>query len=174
MTDKQDNIRKAALALFANEGISSTPTSKIAKMAGVSEGLIFRHYKSKQELLNTLIKEAEKRQNEVLGPILMETNPKKVIRKVIKMPFRITEENDKDLWKLQLKLKWQHEYNNQDKIKPLIDKLSAAFKELKYKDAKKEARLLNHIIEQLSSEILRGNMRQDNAFRDFLLLKYKV
>jgi AcrR family transcriptional regulator len=174
MTDKQDNIRKAALALFANEGISSTPTSKIAKMAGVSEGLIFRHYKSKQDLLNTLIKGAEKRQNEVLGPILMETNPKKVIRKVIKMPFRITEENDKDLWKLQLKLKWQQEYNNQDKIKPLIDKLSAAFKELKYKDAKKEARLLNHIIVQLSSEILRGNMRQDNAFRDFLLLKYKV
>jgi AcrR family transcriptional regulator len=174
MTKKQEHILEAALDLFANEGVSSTPTSKIAKQAGVSEGLIFRHYKNKQGLLNALIKEAEKRQGELIGPILLETNPKKVIRKVIKIPFRLTGQKEKNFWKLQLILKWQPEYNKPDKMKPLTDKLSGAFKELKYKDAKKEALLLNQIIEQVSTEILKGNMEQGETFRDFLLMKYKV
>lgn len=174
MTTKKENILDSALFFFANEGYASTSTNKIAKQAGVSEGLIFRHFKNKQGLLNALIKESDKRLGELLGPILLETNPKKVIRKVIKMPFRLTGEKEKNFWKLQLILKWQAEYNNPDKMKPLIDKISAAFKELKYKNAKKEALLLNHIIEHISIEILKGNMEQDDSFRDFLLMKYKV
>ena len=174
MITKKENILEAALDLFANEGYASTSTNKIAKQAGVSEGLIFRHFKNKQGLLNALIKESDKHLGELLIPILMETNPKKVIRKVIKMPFRLTDQKEKSFWKLQLILRWQPEYNKPDKMKPLIDKLSAAFKELKYKNAKKEALLLNHIIEHISIEILKGNMDQDDTFRDFLLKKYRV
>ena len=44
MTEKQENILKAALQLFAKEGFYATSTSKVAKLAGVSEGLIFRHF----------------------------------------------------------------------------------------------------------------------------------
>ena len=41
MTDKKEKILNAALELFANDGYNVTSTSKIAKTAGVSEGLIF-------------------------------------------------------------------------------------------------------------------------------------
>ena len=88
MTDKQERILDAALELFANEGYASTPTSKIAKKAGVSEGLIFRHYENKQGLLDALIGEAEVRLGKIFGPILFESDPKLVIRKTIELPFR--------------------------------------------------------------------------------------
>ena len=174
MTDKQERILDAALELFANEGFASTPTSKIAKKAGVSEGLIFRHYENKQGLLDALIREAEVRLGKIFGPILFESDPKLVIRKTIELPFRELDSREMDFWKLQFILKWQPEYNNPDKMKPLIDKLEAAFKELNYREPANEAALLNHIIESVSTEILKGNMDQSSSFMDFLLRRYEV
>ena len=59
MTDKQLNILKIALQLFANEGFHATSTSRIAKEAGVSEGLIFRHFINKEGLLRAILKQGE-------------------------------------------------------------------------------------------------------------------
>ena len=47
MTEKQEKIVQSALQLFAQEGYHATSTSKVAKHAGVSEGLIFRHFRNK-------------------------------------------------------------------------------------------------------------------------------
>jgi len=174
MTDKQERILNAALELFANEGYAATPTSKIAKKAGVSEGLIFRHYENKQGLLDALIGEAEVRLGKIFGPILFESDPKQVIRKTIELPFRGVDSKEVDFWKLQFILKWQPEYNNPDKMKPLIDKLKTAFEELEYSEPANEAELLNHIIESVSTEILKGNMDQTSSFMDFLLRRYGV
>ena len=174
MTDKQEKILDAALELFANEGYAATPTSKIAKKAGVSEGLIFRHFENKQGLLDALIKEAEVRLGEMFGPILFEPDPNLVIRRTIELPFREVVNKEIDFWKLQFILKWQPEYNNPDKMKPLIDKLTVAFTALKYDEPGNEAELLNHIIESVSAEILKGNMEQSSSFKDFLLRRYGV
>ncbi len=51
MTEKQRNILKASIKLFATKGFHATSTSEIAKEAGVAEGTIFRHYKSKKDIL---------------------------------------------------------------------------------------------------------------------------
>lgn len=50
-------IKNIALKLFARYGYSGTKTSVIAAEAGISEGLIYRYYKSKEELFSELIKE---------------------------------------------------------------------------------------------------------------------
>ncbi|MEL6592174.1 MAG: helix-turn-helix domain-containing protein, partial [Bacteroidota bacterium] len=55
MTPKQTAILDTALKLFAQQGFSATPTSQIAKQAGVSEGLIFRHFTNKDGLLNSVL-----------------------------------------------------------------------------------------------------------------------
>lgn len=56
LTDKQWKILKAALTVFTEKGYSASTTSEIARMAGVAEGTIFRHFKTKKEiLLATLI-----------------------------------------------------------------------------------------------------------------------
>jgi len=51
MTEKQLNIICAAIELFSEKGFAATSTSEIAKRAGVAEGTIFRHYKTKKDLL---------------------------------------------------------------------------------------------------------------------------
>ena len=51
MTEKQVNIISAAIEIFAEKGFAATSTSEIAKKAGVAEGTIFRHYKTKKDLL---------------------------------------------------------------------------------------------------------------------------
>ena len=45
---------RAALELFTTQGYHSTTTPEIAKKAGVAEGTIYRHFQSKQQLLNEL------------------------------------------------------------------------------------------------------------------------
>lgn len=54
-TEKQKEIIAAATVLFAEKGYAATSTSEIAKKAGVAEGTIFRHYKSKKELLLSIV-----------------------------------------------------------------------------------------------------------------------
>jgi len=175
MTEKQEKILNAALELFASEGYASTSTSKIAKKADVSEGLIFRHFENKQGLLNALMKEAEERLARIFGPILFETDPKKVIAKTISMPFMVIDQREHDFWKLQFILKWQPEYNNPKKMKPLLDKLSLAFLELGYQEPEHEARLLNHIIDNISIEVLKGNIEPgDQSMKTFLFRKYNI
>ncbi|MGD8190241.1 TetR/AcrR family transcriptional regulator [Brevibacillus ginsengisoli] len=51
MTEKQRNILRASIKLFATKGFHATSTSEIAKEANVAEGTIFRHYKSKKDIL---------------------------------------------------------------------------------------------------------------------------
>ena len=47
-------IAEAAMRLFAEQGFAATSTKQIAGAAGVSEGLIFRYFPTKLELLRTL------------------------------------------------------------------------------------------------------------------------
>lgn len=55
LTDKQKQIIVAAIESFSEKGYSATSTSEIAKRAGVAEGTIFRHYKTKKDLLYSIV-----------------------------------------------------------------------------------------------------------------------
>ena len=57
----KDRIDEAALELFIHMGVDAATTKLIAKAAGVSEGAIYRHYKSKDELALTLFMSAHRR-----------------------------------------------------------------------------------------------------------------
>jgi AcrR family transcriptional regulator len=55
LTEKQKKIIVSAIESFAEKGFSATSTSEIAKKAGVAEGTIFRHYKTKKDLLLAIV-----------------------------------------------------------------------------------------------------------------------
>jgi len=52
--DSKNQISKAALGLFINKGIKATTTREIARKAGIAEGTIYRHFKSKNDIASEL------------------------------------------------------------------------------------------------------------------------
>ncbi len=55
MPEKEKKILKAAIAVFSEKGYSASTTSEIAKNAGVAEGTIFRYYKTKKDILHSIL-----------------------------------------------------------------------------------------------------------------------
>ncbi|NOU70742.1 TetR family transcriptional regulator [Paenibacillus sp. LMG 31458] len=55
--DRREQIKKAALTVFARHGIAGTKMSMIAAEAGISQGLFYRYYSSKDSLFTALVQE---------------------------------------------------------------------------------------------------------------------
>lgn len=68
LTPKQISILQAAIEIFSEKGYSAAATSEIAQKAGVAEGTIFRYYKTKKDLLLSIIGPAMSR---MLAPFVM-------------------------------------------------------------------------------------------------------
>jgi len=56
--DRAPEITRAALDLFVTKGFAATKLEDVAKAAGVSKGLPYRYFKSKEELFKAVIVEA--------------------------------------------------------------------------------------------------------------------
>lgn len=54
MSDKARQLIEAAIDLFASEGFWNTPTSRIAKHAGVATGTLFNYFESKELLIDAV------------------------------------------------------------------------------------------------------------------------
>ncbi len=173
MTEKQEKILQAALELFAKEGFNATSTSKVAKHAGVSEGLIFRHFNNKEGLLQATLDEGERRFKVLFVDIVMENDPKEVIHKTIGMTSSI-DKSDYNFWKLQFKLKWELEISGDEKMQPLKMALTNAFDKLNYESPEQEAQLLILFTDALGSAVLKGSELNVNEMTQFLLKKYSL
>jgi len=175
MTDKQEKILTAALELFAKEGYSATSTSKIAKRAGVSEGLIFRHFKNKEGLLQAIIGQAEEKLKQVFSDIIFESDPKEVIRKTLIISKKFVENKaEADFWKLQYKIKWEIEYYGDQKMEPLELALTNAFEKLGYTSPRLEARLLLINLDGLATRFFLQEDFNVDEIVDYLHSKYNL
>ncbi|MEI6501235.1 MAG: TetR family transcriptional regulator [Armatimonadota bacterium] len=56
-TSKRKDLVAAALRLFADRGIKATTIRDIAQEAGVTEGALYRHFESKEQLAQSLFTE---------------------------------------------------------------------------------------------------------------------
>lgn len=65
LTDKQKAVLRASLTLFSEKGFNNTSTSDIAQMAGVSEGTVYKQFKTKEGILAAII-----------GPFIQRVVPK--------------------------------------------------------------------------------------------------
>ncbi|MFV8327355.1 TetR/AcrR family transcriptional regulator [Flavobacterium sp. ZS1P14] len=61
--DKREKLLAAALNLFVEFGFHDTPTSKIAKEAGIASGTLFYFFPTKDELVKTLYIDIKSRLN---------------------------------------------------------------------------------------------------------------
>jgi AcrR family transcriptional regulator len=91
----KENIKNTALDLFAQKGFLSVTVEEIAISAGISKGLMYNYFKSKEALLDSII-------NDVLSDFSMyaETmkncsSPIQRIENLIRMSFSMFKENKK-------------------------------------------------------------------------------
>jgi AcrR family transcriptional regulator len=66
VNDKRKDLLVAALRLFVQYGFHGTPTSKIAKEAGVANGTLFHYYKTKEDLIVSLYIDIKTRMGEYI------------------------------------------------------------------------------------------------------------
>lgn len=175
MTEKKEKILDSALILFANEGFAATSTSKVAQHAGVSEGLIFRHFGNKYGLLDAIIKEGEERAKKLFSTIVFESDPKEVIRKTIGLIDIIAKsKEDFEFWKLQYKIKWETEKYGEQKLEAIHHALEVAFTELRYEMPVEEAQMLLITIDGFATRLCLQKEFKYQSLVKYLRRKYKV
>lgn len=145
--NRKDLIINVAISLFAQKGFTETPTSAIAKEAGVSEGLIFHYFNSKKEILLHILTQisdsylfgSRKRIQDTCTGL-------EAIEELIRFHFEFKKENSEALLVLI-----------RDVPFPLLKSGENSQKIIKQK--------LEGILGQLSECIERG--KQDGSIRDF-------
>ncbi|WP_052738702.1 TetR/AcrR family transcriptional regulator [Pontibacter korlensis] len=147
---KKDAILEAALLLFADKGYEATPTTLIAKAAGVSEGLIFKHYVSKGNLLESVVKAGYRRITDKNKSLFEEKDPARFICKVLDMPLKLVEE-ERSFWRMQFRLA-DEEIAQRHHLRyshSVTQRLVEAFRRLSYKEPELETEVLMLLVEGL-------------------------
>lgn len=141
---KKKDILKAALRLFTENGERATSTKSIASEAETSEALIFRHFGTKEKLLEEIIKNGYQDSTKIIIQFLHGESGLEYILKIVEVP-RILVDAHPDFWKMQHKiiaLNLLSQKHHDIFMKPCYDRLKIAFSELKYENPALEAQLL--------------------------------
>jgi len=173
LTEKQERILHSALRLFATEGYASTSTSKVAKTAGVSEGLIFRHFGNKEGLLNAIMDQSKEAARQMVAEIILTPEPKELLRKLLEMPFNIGKEHY-EMWRLVYALKWQTDQYDTSTQEPLKVALINAFQKLGYADPDAETELVLMFMDGAATALLLHEPDRKMEILSALKEKYKL
>ena len=69
LTERQKDILKTAIIIIANQGYEKLTTKNLATQIGVTEAALYRHFKSKRDLVTTILGYFEELSNKVLQEI---------------------------------------------------------------------------------------------------------
>ncbi len=102
-------IKEVALELFGRNGYHSTSISQIAKEAGVSKGLMYNYFASKQDLLQAIIADViEMGDQLVADEVQPGRDAQQTLRAIAERSFSMVDENP-HFWKLLVSLAMQPE-----------------------------------------------------------------
>ncbi|MGG5253633.1 TetR/AcrR family transcriptional regulator [Neobacillus sp. SM06] len=73
LTEKQKRIIEAAVLIFSTKGFFDSSTKEIAINAGVAEGTIFRYYRTKKDLLQSIMEKTISKLTTIHGNGMNET-----------------------------------------------------------------------------------------------------
>lgn len=79
----RQKIQSAGMRLFVQKGFGSTNVQDIADAAGISIGLLYRHYKTKDSLFNELVEFALNGLTQIIQTFEDADSPKKLMTKFV-------------------------------------------------------------------------------------------
>lgn len=174
------NIASAALALFAARGYQNVSVSQIARQAGVSKGLMYNYFKSKEALLSYVVDKMIMD----MGSVMEEKGDEPPLEKVENM-IRLTFQQLKDkkeFWASVLPVLTQHVAGHvvQEKLRifftGFIDVTEALFKEAGLSHARLEAYKLGALIDGIALDCL-FLFREDyplDEMEQFIIDQYQI
>lgn len=143
MSKKQD-ILDAALRLFTENGVRATSTKSVAAAAGISEALIFKHFGTKDNLLEEIIRKGYQAAIRDTKPLLTAPGPHEYLSNLIELPVKLVRSNP-DFWRMQYKIMPLNPISaryHENFMRPSVEKLPACFAALHYSEPALEAELL--------------------------------
>ncbi|TBX70297.1 TetR/AcrR family transcriptional regulator [Flavobacterium silvisoli] len=150
MSKKQD-IMDAAVKIFTESGTSAATTKSIALEAKVSEALIFKYFKSKDNLIEEIVKSGYREATKLVAKHLEYQTPESYISNLLELP-KILVLSNKDFWRLQYKitpLNAMATAHHHLFMKSSQELLVKAFTELGYDEPELEAEITLFIIDGL-------------------------
>lgn len=85
-------VRDAAVALFASKGVKATTIKDIAREAGVSEGALYRHWPSKEDLAAELFATEYTAMSQTLRAAAADGPAPERLRRIVAYAFRLVED----------------------------------------------------------------------------------
>ncbi len=99
---RREAILEAALPLFAERGISGTPTLAVAKASGISQAYLFRLFPTKADLAIALIERTNERVYETMASAAAARTPDEPVLRAMGKAYTALLQHDRDLLLLQL------------------------------------------------------------------------
>ena len=106
MDSKKQIIINTAIKLFAEQGFDKTSISQIVNRAQVSKGLVYHHFKNKEDLLRTIVKSTTEKMIALSQNEESIENPKDALKNLILQIFKQLE-NEKEFYQLNLNILFQ-------------------------------------------------------------------
>lgn len=101
--ERREAILDAALHVFSEEGYHHASISKVSKAAGVSKGLMYNYFKSKEELLEILIGSLLDDETKIVRDLMGEPFNESTFIRLVQMGTDILKKSPKK-WKLYLNM----------------------------------------------------------------------
>ncbi|MEJ2616422.1 MAG: TetR/AcrR family transcriptional regulator [Ignavibacteriaceae bacterium] len=145
-------ILENALKLFSIKGYHGTSISDIAKAAGISKGLAYNYFESKQKLVEALFEQMLQIGQEFEEILDSSLDPYKKIEVLIEFSFKYIEENE-EFWRLYISFVLQPEIIEQGKKvsnefnSRLLKKMEKILKQVGLKSPTIEAKILGALFD---------------------------
>lgn len=153
--EKKGLIMKSALELFANHGFHGTSINDIAKHAGISKGLLYNYFTSKDELILEILLKGFNELVKVFDPNKDGMLTRDELKFLINEIFNIMQD-DLHYWRLYFSVLTQPSVNQlaaeklMDNINPIFHTLTSFFKNQGFENPEMEARFFSDMLDGIA------------------------
>ncbi len=174
----KQKILQNALVLFAEKGFKGTSINDIAKAAGISKGLAYNYFKSKYDLMVSVLKLLEEEFSFLLEALNAEQDPFKKLNYMLSAMIDMLQKDEK-FWTLYMNFAFQSEVKTeaqkimQNSLKMAFNVIENVFVEIGIKNPKEESKILGAILDGISFHYIVDKENYPlNEVKNYLLKMY--